>query len=177
MSDLGDADGGEVSKEVLRQLVGRSETVSTEDALSSVRFATSTKLYNLWQTLPGHPPQHAAFSLGALSPELLPKMVVIDVLRHGEDYRFRFYGSTHVAHFGGDLTGLTTRDVEKAVPASNVIRQLYDHVLALKDAVFFRLTYLNQTDVIKRATGVMMPLTDENGAITRLIGGMDWYRE
>lgn len=177
MSDVDDTDGGNVSKEVLRQLVGQSETVKAEDALSSTRFPTSTELYHLWQTLPGQPPKHTAFSLGTLSPELLPKMVVMDVLRHGEDYRFRFYGSTHVAHFGGDLTGLTTRDVEKAVPATDIIRQLYDHVLKVKDAVFFQLSYLNQTDVIKRATGIMMPLTDDNGTITRLIGGMDWFRD
>lgn len=176
MSDQGDFDGDNLSKNVLRELLGQSEIVSLSQAKDSSQFVTSLSLYDMWHQLPGDPPQHSQFSLSALDPTLLPKMVVMDVLGGGEDYRFRFYGSRHVAHFGGDLTGLTTSDVETANPATNIIRQLYDHVLAKRDAVFFRLNYLNRTDVVKRATGVMMPLADSKGTITRLIGGMDWFR-
>lgn len=176
MTDKDISDDSEFSRELLRQLVGKFEVVSKSEAINSSRFATSSQLFSLWQSLPGDPPQFALFKPGTIDPALLPKTVLMDVLDNGRDYRFRVYGTVHVTHFGADLTGLPLSEVEKANPAASVIRELYNMVMEQRDAIFFKLDYLSHNDVVKRATGVMMPLSDENSDIVRLFGGMDWFK-
>ncbi len=170
-----DKDGHEIPREVLRNLAGKFEIISANAASASTRFDIPNQLYALWQKLPGTPPHFSHFKPGTVDPAILPNSVLIDVLGTGKDYRFRFYGTAHVTHFGADLTGLTVSEVEKINPASKVIRQVYDMVMTSHGAVFFTLDYLNRNDVVKRATGVMLPLADDDGIISRLYGVMDWF--
>ncbi len=170
-----DKEGHEIPREVLRNLAGKFEIVSADAAATSARFDIPNQLYALWRSLPETPPNFSHFKPGIVDPAILPNSVLMDVLGGGKDYKFRVYGTAHVTHFGADLTGRTVSDVEKVNPASKVIRQVYDMVLAERDAVFFTLDYLNRNDVIKRATGVMLPLAGDDGKINRLYGGMDWF--
>ena len=170
-----DNDGHEIPRDELRNLAGKFEIVSADSAAASARFSIPNQLYTLWQSLPGTPPHFSHFKPGVVDPAILPNSVLMDVLGEGKDYKFRVYGTAHVAHFGADLTGLTVSEVEKINPASKIIRQVYDRVIADRDAVFFTLDYLNKNDVVKRATGVMLPLADDDDKISRLYGGMDWF--
>jgi len=170
-----DKDGHEMDRDGLRSLVGKFDIVDAAATAELDTFKIPNQLYALWQSLPGTPPHFSHFKPGVVDPALLPNSVLMDVLDEGEDYKFRVYGTAHVTHFGADLTGRTVSEVEKLNPASKVIRQVYDMVMVERDAVFFVLDYLNQNDVIKRATGVMLPLADDNGKISRLYGAMDWF--
>ncbi len=171
-----DIDGSSIPREMLRELVGEFDVVSTDTALATPHFEKPAILYRLWRSWPGKTPHYANIKPGAVDPEMMPYTVIMDVLDSGKDYRFRFYGTVHVAHFGGDLTGMTISEVEKANPASKVIRELYDKVLEKNNAVFFHLNYLSRQHVVKRATGVMMPLSDDSGNTVRLVGNMYWFK-
>lgn len=170
-----DKDGHEIEEDTLRNLIGKFNIVSAATAAGSSTFDIPSQLFALWQSLPGEPPHFSHFKPGVVDPALLPNSVLMDVLNEGEDYKFRVYGTAHVTHFGADLTGLTTSEVEKINPATRVIRQVYDMVMDQRNEVFFVLDYLNKNDVVKRATGVMLPLADDDGKISRLYGGMDWF--
>ena len=165
-----------LSREELRELVGRSEIVSPEFAAASPHFSRAVAFHALWQARGAALPLASDFRLGVIDPEFLPNCSLCDVMSGG-DYSFRFYGSTHVAHFGADLTGLTCSQIEAANPRAKIIRQLYDAVLHKRDAVFFALNYLNDSDVVKRAAGVSLPLAGDDGAVTELLTFMDWYKD
>lgn len=170
-----DQKGREVPRDDLRNLVGKFKIISSQDAAASDTFYIPNQLHALWHSLPGTPPHFSHFKPGIVDPALLPNSVLIDVIDEGNDYKFRVYGTAHVTNFGADLTGLTVSEVEKINPATKVIRQVYDMVLAERGPVFFVLDYLNRNDVVKRATGVMLPLVDDDDKISRLYGGMDWF--
>jgi len=170
-----DIDGREIPRDELRNLAGKFEIIGADSAAASARFYIPNQLYTLWQSLPGTPPHFSHFKPGVVDPALLPNSVLMDVVGEGEDYKFRVYGTAHVTHFGADLTGLNVSEVEKINPASTIIRQVYDRVMEQCGAVFFTLDYLNQNDVVKQATGVMLPLAGDDGKISRLYGGMDWF--
>ena len=166
----------QVSRDILRQLVGEFEVVSADKAATSSDFSVANQLYLTWQSRPGAIPHYKEMKPTVIEPSILPNMAVVDIVDGGKDYLFRVYGTAHVAQYGADLTGRRISDIEKANPASKVIRELYTLVLENRDAVFFELFYLNKNDIIKKATGVMLPLVDERGDICRLIGSMDWFR-
>jgi len=168
-------DEQEIKRNSLRNLVGKFKIINTSTAAKSETFDTPNQLYALWRSLPGTPPHFSHFKPGVVDPALLPNSVLMDVIDEGKDYKFRVYGTAHVTHFGADLTGLTVSKVEKINPASKVIRQVYDMVITHRTEVFFELDYLNRNDVVKRATGVMLPLTNDQGKINRLYGVMDWF--
>lgn len=162
-------------RQALRELVGESSIVSIDEAKGNPRFALPLEFHALWRSQDGAVPHQEAFKPGLIEPALMPKLAIMDVLDGGADYRWRFYGTVHVDHFGADLTGTTCSQIETANPATGIIRTLYNVVMKRQDAVFFLLNYLSQDHVIKRATGVMMPLSDDAGETTRLIGVMDWF--
>lgn len=50
-------------------------------------------------------------------------------------------------------------------------------ILKHRNVGFSKLNSLNRTEMLKRATGVVMPLTDGNGNIVYLIAAMDGFKQ
>lgn len=167
--------GDGLSKEDRRNLIGRFQVLTQQEAAQSQLFLRCNKLFKLWRSFPDTPPHFKHFNPGTIEPALLPNCIMMDVLSGGQDYRWRVYGTAHVKHFGADLTGWTVSDVEKANPASKVIREVYDMIMASRAPVFFVLDYINRNEVVKRASGAMLPLGDDAGQIARIVGIMDWF--
>lgn len=163
-----------LSREERRNLIGRFQVVSPKQAGGLALFDVCNQLHDVWKSMPGEPPHYRHFKPGTIDPAHLPNCIVMDVLGGGQDYRWRVYGTAHVAHFGADLTGWTVSDIEKANPASKVIREVYDMIIQSGAPVFFLLEYINRNKVVKEASGAMFPLSDDTGQITRIVGIMDW---
>lgn len=167
--------GDGLSRDERRNLIGRFQVLTQQEAAASDLFVTCNQLFELWRSLPGNPPHFRHFKPGTIAPALIPNCIMMDVIDGGQDYRWRIYGTSHVTHFGADLTGWTVSDVEKANPASKVIREVYDMIMANHAPVFFVLDYSNRNKVVKRASGAMLPLADDAGEIARIVGIMDWF--
>lgn len=175
MSNDNISDGDGLSREDRRNLIGRFQVVTQQDTAESELFVNCNKLAELWSSLPGSPPHFQHFKPGTIGPSLIPNCIMMDVINGGQDYRWRVYGTAHVKHFGADLTGWTVTEVEKANPASKVIREVYDLIMASRAPVFFVLDYVNRNKVVKKASGAMLPLADDAGQIARIVGIMDWF--
>jgi len=164
---------GGLAEPDLATLKSQTKVVSAEDALASNDFRMARKLYEFWRTLSPDIPQFDQFKFGQLDPTLMSNMVILDVLDDG-DYRWRLFGTTHADQYGDDLTGRRLSSVELANVSVNALRRIFEHAKNNSGGTFFELHYLNEGNREKIATGVMVPLVDNQGSVVQLCGSCDW---
>lgn len=158
----------------LATLNSQTRVVSAEEALASNDFRMARKLYEFWYALSSGVPQCDQLKFGQLDPTLMSNMVILDVLDEDDDYKWRLFGTAHTDQYGEDLTGRRISSVEAENPSVKALRRIFDQTIASSTGVFFELHYLSEGQREKVATGLMAPLTDDQGRIVQLCGCCDW---
>ena len=102
-------------------------------------------------------------------PQLLPHLCLVDVLDGGDDYKFRVVGTAVVDGIGEDWTGKTAREVEFDGRYPDVSDQ-YRKVVETRAPVWAD-NDMNINDRRLRFEILILPLSDENGQVTKILCG------
>lgn len=166
---------GTAAPPILATLKSETRLVPAKEAMASDDFSMAHKLYEFWRSLAPGLPQSKQLKFGKLDPRVMSNMVILDVLDGGKDYQWRLFGTAHADQYGDDLTGRSVSSVEDENASVGVLHSIFDQAIANPDGTFFELHYLNEGSRVKVATGVMVPLADDQGRIVQLCGCCEWY--
>lgn len=163
---------GGIAQPDLATLNSETKVVSADEALASNDFRMAQKLYEYWRALSADVPKCDQLKFGLLDPAIMSNMVILDVLE--SDYQWRLFGTAHADQYGDDLTGRRISSVMEDNPSAQALRDIFDQASANPNGTFFELHYLNEGHRVKIATGVMLPVADDQGRIVQLCGCCDW---
>lgn len=159
-------------------LSSRSEVLSSEEIAHLPEFDVARRLVEVWRTLPGAPiPAKSALKPENLPSALLPHLVILDVIDldgSERDYRWRIFGSLHEAEFGANLTGVALSDLLGENPSAKDLKVVLDAAVARAGPLFFRLAYLSKGRLNRHASGVALPLADDDNRMQHLLIAVDW---
>lgn len=154
--------------------------LSREDALESPGFGLCFRAEAAWLSLAApSPPARASLDPVRFGAELLPHLVILDIL-HGadsdgkNDYRWRLFGSRHQAELGRDLTGVCLSQLRPEWPGVAELHILFDTAAASPDPTFFRLDYKTHAETARSTHGVMLPLLGTGTEVAHLLGCSEW---
>lgn len=156
---------------------GHCEIVPEAECRLRPEFGLALRVYAAWQTMPGAPlPQRRSLDPAVLGAALLPHIVLFDVLEEvgGRDYRWRLFGTRHEREYGRDLTGVRLSDLQAENASAAQLADLLDSTVDRAAPRFFDMCYLNDNTTRRRATGVMLPLSDGTGRLAHILGATSW---
>jgi len=109
------------------------------------------------------------FRLEDLSAGIIPSLTVVDVLRGGEDYYYRFWGSQSVSRKGFEMTGKYLTEAPTEEGMRNGFEQ-YRAVLSKKCplAIVYDATYLSTTVATRQLT-FRFPLSGDEEKIDKIL--------
>ena len=153
---------------------GLTETFAFGDIADDERFRSAVALKEAWLRLPGAIPRRRDVDPTEFGPRLLPKIVILQVLDDGRDYRWRLFGGLHAEQYGADLTGFRLSQVEAENSSAQSLRPIFDQTHRVVAPVYYHLVYRAQAGMERRASGVMLPLREEGETVEALIGCASW---
>ena len=149
-------------------LLGVGEKLGALEGLGRVSNETR-RAFDLWlQT--GRPdglPRLADFSLSALA-DLMPSIVIVDVLEASHDYRYRQVGAREIAVRGEDPTGQTVRQCYDGEILAFVIEN-YDRVVVGGDALLDLSIDINRDRRFVTTEAIFLPFSDVGVAVTEIL--------
>lgn len=157
---------------------GRADLIDTAVAIADPQYHLSVKVYDFWHGLleQGRPSRQQIDPI-SLGPQILPYLVLIDVIDAGQDYRWRLFGSRHIEEYGANLSGMALSEVIADNPEGAVFKHVLDATMDSAGPQFFNMTYSSSNDVKRTAVGAIFPLWDEGEQPTVLFGVADWIAE
>ena len=167
----------QVSLAVLTQQPGFEEALVTykeSDIRRDAQFDTARSLVTIWKSWQGDPPFRRSLDPVTLGAKLLPSIVLLEALEGGRDYRWRIFGSLHEREYGADLRGRRLSEIESQNPSADALRRVLDEVRLTVLPVYYRLQYSSAIGLKRKASGVILPLADEDGEIGWLCGCASW---
>lgn len=158
--------------------------LTLKDAAKLPTFKEPLALHQIWQQMPGEVPHLSNVKASTFSASLLPNMYILDVVPENDpdnetadiDLRFRLFGTANRDHYGKEATG--ARLSQSAANGTDVgvadgfaiARQAYHS----RKATFLMCSFYNDIDVVRTASFVVLPLSDDTGNIVRLFGCATW---
>ena len=97
---------------------------------------------------------------------------IIDVLDHGEDYRFRLFGSICQSVYGADLTGIKLSEIEHRGDFVGV-RENYNEVVRGRRPVYTASRFIWANGNKLSFGRLLIPFADENGEVCRILAAAD----
>ena len=167
----------QVSLAVMAEQPGFAEALVTfqePDIRLDAQFETARSLVAIWNSWPGEPPIRRSLDPVQLGAELLPSIVLLEALEDGGDYRWRIFGSLHEREYGADLRGHRLSEIESQNPSADALRRVLDEARLTVSPVYYRLQYSSAIGLKRRASGVILPLADEDGDVSWLCGCASW---
>lgn len=155
-------------------LSSRAYEVPYQNALAIASFGLALDLYEVWQHMPGSIPHIDAFKPNTLSAAILPSMFVMDVEDSGMDFRWRLFGTAHSRRFGAEVTGELMSDVATRDTSARSSLTFAQVCYKEQTPIFFCTEYRDETRIRKTTHTVVMPLSDDDGTVTRLFGCSIW---
>ena len=113
-------------------------------------------------------PRRADIDPTAMSPRLLPNVMLTDVVDGGARFRFRLVGTEAVTGIGSDLTGRHVDEVNQSAPYRDYITQLYRRVVAEHVPLFSMSHYFKSGDLTggyHATQRLMCPLSSDGGTV------------
>ncbi len=168
----------QVSLAVIAEQPGFAEALITfqePDIRRDAQFEAARSLVEIWSSWPGKPPFRQSLDPVQLGAKLLPSIVLLEALDGGSDYRWRIFGSLHEREYGADLRGHCLSEVESQNPSADALRRVLDEVRVTVSPVYYRLQYSSAIGLKRRASGVVLPLADDDGAVGWLCGCASWH--
>lgn len=120
-------------------------------------------------------PRASAIDPTGMRPAL-GNVMLLDVLQGGADFRYRLYGSNIALHAGFDMTGKRVSDIKTGSAVATFFTLVYQAVLKRREPIYTEHRPPATISVTKWHR-LILPLTDADGAINRLlVGNMpgDW---
>ncbi len=158
--------------------------VPLSDVKEIPTFKEPLALYHKWLQMPGEVPHFDNVKASSFSATLLPNMYILDVVPEEDpendtgdvDLRFRLFGTANRENYGKEATG--ARLSQSAANGSDagvadgfaIARQAYH----TRNATFMVCNFYKDTEVVRTASFVVLPLCDDGGAIVRLFGCAAW---
>jgi len=100
-------------------------------------------------------------------PDLLPHVLLIDILQEPLDFRYRLIGTTVEHHLSRPLTGLRLSELPHQQPGS-VIWATLEGVVIDPRPISSRIPYVGPHRDYKVAEDVIMPLSDDGKTVNML---------
>ena len=138
------------------------------------RFSRIRPLVEWWQTLPDTPPPRTQLDPFSFGGAMVGYLVLLDVIGAGKDFKWRTFGGRHAQEFGADLTHVHLSELLADHPAAQGLSDVMNTVLERRKPVPFEIRYMSEKKLLRQAVGVLMPLADENGALSFIFGAADW---
>lgn len=101
-------------------------------------------------------------------PALLPHVGLIDVLKLGENFRYRLIGTRMTEVFGHDFTGVKLGDECKDGEYGDFLHALYSEAVATRNAVYCESRFVYRDDRFMLIRRLLMPLADQHGNVSML---------
>ena len=144
---------------------------SESDVGSRPDFEDVVACYRIWKEFCGDRPAPLRTHL---KPErfgkLLNHLVLLDVLEGGGDFRYVIFGALHERHYGDRLTGRRLSELGTAGGPAEPILDLFRQCVADCVPIWHVLFYLSVMKTVKAAQGCIMPLVDDDGRVTSMLG-------
>jgi len=132
----------------------------------------AAQVYDLWNRV--RPDSFAPafgrdFRLDDLPVDIIPSLTVVDVLRGGEDYFYRFWGTESVLRKGLEMTGKCLSEAPTREGRRNGFEQ-YEAVLAERKplAIVYQATYLSSAAASRQLT-FRFPLSSDGETVDKII--------
>ncbi len=150
--------------------------VDVEFAQSNEGFDKSFKILAYWDEIrTQHHAQREFLDPLEIGSELLPHVVIIDVLDGGEDFEWRLFGGAHVQEYGVSLKGMRMSTLKRQNPDVRQVEQAFQFAVRNQSPTFYSLKYINNNNCPRAARGVLLPLFDAaNAEVTHLVGCSQW---
>lgn len=161
-----------------------AELVTLEGAEQLPTFDEPVALYKIWKNMPSDVPHFSNVKASNFSTALLPNMYILDVVPENDpenktddiDLRFRLFGTANRDHYGKEATGArlsqsATEGANEGVANGFEIARLAYHS---RSARFLLCRFYKDAEVVRTASFVVLPLSDEQGTIVRLFGCSSW---
>lgn len=170
-----------VREQGLREI---ARPVTYEEAQVTASFTEPLKLFKIWSGLPGNIPHYSHIKPALFSTSLLPSMYILDVLPSDKpenetgdvDFRFRLFGTANRENYGKEATGnrlsqSAREGADHGVASGFGLTQRAYHE---QTPQFLICEYYKDDSIIKTASFVVLPLSDDQGNITRMFGCSVW---
>lgn len=144
-------------------------------------FAEPIKLAEMWQALPGDIPHYKHIRPALFDAKILPFIYILDVVTEGHpeyrgdgvDFKFRLFGTGSRDNYGKEGTSRFLSDMSHAGSGNGfTVTQL---AYETKSPQFLYSDYIRGDKVIKSASYVILPLSDDTGNISRMFGCGIWH--
>jgi len=148
-------------------LLGVGDKVGALEGLGRVSNETR-RVFDLWLHT-GRPdglPRLADFRLDEIA-DLLPSMLIVEVLEVSNDYRYRQVGAREIDVRGSDPTGRTVRQCYEGEVLSFVLEN-YDRVVASGDGLLDLSVDINRDRRFIATEVLFLPFSDVGVAVTEI---------
>jgi hypothetical protein len=106
--------------------------------------------------------------------DLLPNILMMDVLRDPLRFRFRLVGTRVVQYTGFDFTGRCLQDL--VFQGRDFLEQCYDRIMAEKQPIFGHYSWLVRSRHFGQCEFGLFPLSDDGVTMDRAIAIEDYER-
>lgn len=149
-------------------LLGVGDKVGALEGLGRVSNETR-RVFDLW-THTGRPdglPRLADFRLDEIA-DLLPQVLIVDVLEASHDYCYRQVGAREIEARGNDPTGRTVRQCHEGEILAFVLEN-YDRVMASGDGLLDLSVDINRDRRFIATEVLFLPFSDVGVAVTEIV--------
>jgi len=116
----------------------------------------------------GRAPSRAQIDPPSEIPDLLPNILLVDVIAEG--FRMRVIGSEIVKRIGHDNTGIILKPEPGPYSHISAMLVFFQETVAKSVPVYFSSRYGQYTAT--GIHGVLLPLVDETGGVAQILGGI-----
>lgn len=149
-------------------LLGVGEKLGVLEGLGRVSNETR-RVYDLWLQASRQDglPALADFPLQSIA-DLLPSILIVEVLEDGHDYRYRQCGRREIEVRGDDPTGRTVRQCHDGEILDFVLEN-YDRVVARGDGLLDLSVDINSNKRFVATEVLFLPFSDVGVAVTEIL--------
>ena len=106
-------------------------------------------------------------------PHLLPRLILVDVMREPEDFRFRLVGSFFYDHSRKPLTGMRFSDLYGS-PERSTLWSNYRSVAQTGRPFYGEVPYVGPSQRTKRVLHLLLPLSRNGKEVDMVLGIADF---
>lgn len=160
-------------------MTATAHEASEEEAAKDPLFSKCFNLVSLWHSMPGTIPHYSQITPKNIGSALLPYLFILDVISDEDaelDFRWRLFGTAIRQRYGIEATGHTLSGAKKLDASIGESIRLARLVYLTHQPRFMRTQFDRNNVTYHQARTVILPLSDDNGSVSRLFGCTTWSR-